>query len=243
MRVLLTGATGLIGPHVLERLVARGDFVRVLTLPDTLEKVQDHDRVEVVVGSLGDRDLLAEAAEGVEVVYHIGALMNSECRDLVRVNLHGTDNLLEASLAREVKRVVFTSSMAVYSPSPLPSMWPIIEDSPLKAHGGDNLRNYGQSKIDGEKLIFRFHRNHKLEYVILRAPAVYGPEAAWVVQLLQQLMSNPWQVLSPGARSYHMQWVHVDDLAEGIVLAGTRLAAANNIFNIAGDEVFTQLDI
>jgi nucleoside-diphosphate-sugar epimerase len=243
MRVLVAGATELVLLHVLKRLVARGDYVRVLAPPEMVETLQDYDCVDIVVGSLTDSTALAEAAEGVDVVYHLGALLSSDLHQLIGVNVHGTESLLQASVTGRVGRFVFISTVAVYSPAPSPSMWPLIEDSPLRAHGENHLRNYGQSKIDGENLVRRFHREHALEYVILRPPAIYGPEAVWFRQLLQRLMRNPRQAFSPGAQAYSMQWVHVEDLAEGIVLAGTRPEAANNVFNVAGDEVFTARDI
>jgi nucleoside-diphosphate-sugar epimerase len=183
---------------------------------------------------------VSEVAEEVEVVYHLGALL-SDPQKLVRVNVEGTENLVKASLAT-VKRFVFTSSMAVYSPAPVPSLWPLIEESPRQAHGGDALRYYGQSKIDGENLIRRAHQESGLEHVIIRAPAVYGPGATWLRGLLQGLMSKPWQASLPGADAYHMQWVHVDDLAEGIVLASL-LSSSKYVFNIAGDELVTPADV
>lgn len=243
MQVLLTGATGLIGPRVLDLLVKRGDSVRVLALPDTVDAVGHRDVVKVFEGSFDDTDTLAKASRGVEVVYHLGArVLGSGHTDLMHVNVQGTENLLNAVKGR-VRRFVFTSSVAVYSPAPFPFMWPIVETSPLKAHGSDELRNYGQSKIDGENMILRTHGEKKLEYVILRPPAVYSSESPWVAQLVQKLLQNPWQAFSRNAQHYRMQWVHVSDLARAIVLAGIRPTAANNVFNVAGDELFTQRDI
>src|SRR5215475_13158281 len=107
MRVLLTGATGLIGPCVLEHLLSRGDDVHVLALPETVLQVPRHDRVRVVAGSLAQNDRLGEATQGVEVVYHLGAMqLGSNPEDLIRVNVQGTGNLLRASVDNFVRRFV-----------------------------------------------------------------------------------------------------------------------------------------
>ena len=240
MDVLLTGATGLVGQHLLRRLLAEGDAVRVLALPDTVDRIPKHDRVELLVGDLSRPRVLAEAVEGMEVVYHLAArVLGAGTRDLISVNVLGMENLL-AACARSVKRFVFISSVAVYAPAPDPDRWPITEDAPLQAHGSEHLQSYGQSKIEGEKKLLRYHHAHKLEYTIVRPPAVYGKEAPWLRQLVRRLQENPWPTLTPAAQAFRMHWVHVRDLAEGIILAGTRSEAANQVFNIAGPEVFTQ---
>src|SRR5919109_1707138 len=100
MRVLLTGATGFVGSHLLRSLLRHGDDVRVLALRETIGQVRYRDCVKLLVGSVEDEDVLAEATEGVEVVYHLGGLIpggNSQAKDFRRVNLVGTQNLLRVS--------------------------------------------------------------------------------------------------------------------------------------------------
>lgn len=105
MRVLLTGATGFIGSHVLDRLVARGDQVRVLALPETVEQVRYCAGVSIVAGSLSDRDLLAGAARETEVVYHLGGLLPGSPPEETRiVNTQGTENLLYGCVRGRVRR-------------------------------------------------------------------------------------------------------------------------------------------
>jgi nucleoside-diphosphate-sugar epimerase len=142
-------------------------------------------------------------------------------------------------VANDVRRFVYTSSVSVYSPAPYPFMWPITEDSPLKAHGSEALKNYGQSKIDAEGLIQRTQREEGLEYVIIRPPTVYGPGAHFVLKMIDQIMSRPFMALNGNGQLGYMQWIHVEDLAEAIILAGTRPKAANEVFNVAGGEIIT----
>jgi nucleoside-diphosphate-sugar epimerase len=244
MQVLLTGATGLIGPYVLERLLEGGDAICVLALPETVEQVPSHDRVRVIAGSLDDREALAEATQGVEIVYHLaGLLPGNEPEDILRVNVQGTENLLQACVSAGVHRFVFISSVAVYSPAPWPFMWPITEHHPLRAHGNDALSRYGRSKVAAEDLILRFHREHGLAYVILRPSVVYGPGQGFVQELVQQILNRPRLALAGAAPLGAMHWIHAGDLAEAIMLAGARPNAANNVLNVAGGEVFTVYDL
>ena len=241
MRILLTDATGLLGPPLLERLLARGDIVRVLILRETPHDLQHRNDVEVIEGSLSDVDVLIKATKNVEVVYHLAQLSPAPERtgvDFVRVNVQGTENLLRAC-GPHIRRFVFRSAVSVYRPAPFPFMWPITENASLGAHGHDPLRYYGQTKIEAENLVRRFHRERGFEYIILRPTVVYGRGSRFVEQLLAEIISRPWLALSRGAEWGVMQWVHVSDMAEAVVLTGTQSEAANQVFNVAGNEAIT----
>ena len=245
VRVLLTGATGFVGSEALGQLLERGDHVRVLALPDTIESLRDRDRVDVVAGSLSDAAALGEATRGVEVVYHLAAIhlsalrASANPRDLRIVNVEGTGQLLRACAANGVRRVVFTSSVAVYNAAPLPFMWPIHETYPLRTTGEDNLRNYALSKIEAEDLIRRAHHEHGVEAVILRSAAVYGPEAPWVDRMLRALAANPASALTRAGQFACNQWIHRRDLARAVVTAGAATGLQYQLCNVAGPELFS----
>jgi UDP-glucose 4-epimerase len=249
VRVLLTGATGFVGSQVLEQLLDRGNEVRVLALPDTVESLPHRDRVEVVSGSLSDFDLLVEATRDAKVVYHLAAIHLSalraiaDPRDLKIVNVEGTDRLLRACARSAVRRVVFTSSVAVYNAAPWPFMWPIHETHPLRTTGDDNLRSYALSKIEAENLIRRAHQEHGIEAIVLRSTAVYGPGAPWVERTVRALAANPWCALTRAGRFACNQWVHRRDLARAVVIGGTATGLRNELCNVAGPELFSSRDM
>jgi nucleoside-diphosphate-sugar epimerase len=238
MDVLVTGATGFVGPHLLQRLLARGDVIRVLALPETVEQVRYRDRVEVVVGDLADEVVLAEAVRGAEVVYHLAERpLGSHEADLRVVNVGGTEKLLRAcGQAGGVRRFVFTSSVMVYRPAPWPHLWPISENWPRQAHGDEAMWSYGQSKIDAEDVVLRAHQGQGFEYVILRPTLAYGPGAPTIEGMLRQVLGRPRLALTGGGALGAMQWVHVVDLADAVALSGSRPRAANEVFNVAGGE-------
>jgi UDP-glucose 4-epimerase len=242
MRVLVTGATGFVGAQVLERLTARGDTVRMLVRPDTLARQSEHkdlrewDNVEMVAGGLADADILAQATQGMEVVYHLAALLprpGVQPRSLIRTNVQGTQNLLEACVTGKVRRIVFTSSAIIYGPARIQ----VTEEDPVKAQGV-----YGQTKIEAENLIRRYHRMYGLEYVILRLAPVYGPGMPYFEWLLKRILSFPRLTLWHGGEQV-IQWVHVRDVADAVIVAGTRPEAVNSTFTIAGNEAVMRPDL
>jgi UDP-N-acetylglucosamine/UDP-N-acetyl-alpha-D-glucosaminouronate 4-epimerase len=249
VRVLLTGATGFVGSQVLEQLLERGDEVRVLALPDTVESLRHRDRVEVIAGNLSDSAALAEATRGAEIVYHLAAIHLSALRaiadpaDLRIVNVEGTGRLLRACANGAVRRVVFTSSVAVYNTAPWRFMWPIRETHPLRTTGEDNLRSYALSKIEAEDVIRRAHQEHGIETIVLRPPAVYGPGAPWLERLLRAIAANPWSALTRAGRFAGNQWIHRRDLGRAIVTGGTAPELRYEICNVAGPEVFSARDL
>jgi len=244
MHVLLTGASGYVGAAILDRLVSSGCAVRVLALPETVERLVHRDRIEVVEGSLADGAILTRAVQGIEVVLHFAAALPSQATsDIIAINVRGTESLLEASVASGVRRFVVASTMAVYDPVLRRSRWPIREDSPLLAPGRRARSHYPQSKIDVENLVRRFHERTGLEYVIIRFPIVYGPGAPLVENYIQMVLSRPSLITSGASLAPGMQWIQARDLAAAADLARTRAEAANEVFNVAGGVLFSMRDM
>lgn len=238
MNVLLTGATGFIGAQVLERLLAGGDVVQVLVQPETLSQPQrvkhlyQRNNVEVITGRLADVQVLAEATQRAEVVYHLAARLpgpDIRPRDLYWTNVQGTENLLRASVKGKVRRFVFASSAVVYNMR----QGQITENTPLQPHGV-----YGQTKMSAEKLVRQYHCRYGLEHVILRLSPVYGPRGQYFEWLLSRILNHPLMFLVHGQRRI-ANWVHRSDAGDAIVLAGLRPEASGNTFNIAGNETIT----
>lgn len=242
--VLLTGASGYVGSVILDRLVRSGASVRVLALPETVPGLVHRDRITLFEGGLADRDLLARATDGVQVVYHFGAaLPSSDTALIIEVNVRGTENLLAAAASSKVSRFVHASSMAVYDPVIRRSRWPITEEFPMQAPGRRARSHYPRSKVEAEGLVKRTHDESGMEYVILRFPIVYGLGAPLVEDYIKTLLGRPRMLATGAAEAPGMQWVHVEDLAEAAVLAGTRAEAANQVFNISGADVFSMRDL
>lgn len=170
MRVLVTGATGRIGRHLVRALAEAGHAVRALVLPRDEAAADLAPDAEVVFGRLEEPASLGPAVDGVDAVFHLaGALTSRGCREeeFVRVNVQGTYHLLKAvrDRGREPAHFVYASSDAVYfeKPDEDARYLPVDEDYPLMSGSV-----YGASKIGAEELCWSFSRGFGVPVTVLR---------------------------------------------------------------------------
>lgn len=242
MKVLLTGATGFIGAQVLEQLTERGDAVRVLVRQETLKRadrvrhLKRREGVEIIAGDLSDKDAVLRATKGVRTIYHLAAMIPKPGvreTEVVNANVGGTESLLRAAVENKVRRFVFASTVSLYGHT----LSPAKEATPLDPKGV-----YGRTKFEAEKLVRSYHNPPSLETVILRFSHVYGPQAPFFEKLMERILQQPLAFLLQGGERA-MQWIHVEDAAEGVVLAGTHRGAGGHEFNIAGDQIVTRREL
>jgi nucleoside-diphosphate-sugar epimerase len=235
MRFLVTGATGFIGSRVVDRLAGTAASVRALVPPAEVARspaaaaLRARAGIEVAVGGLEDSRALLAATAGVDVVHHLAGavpLPGAPVRDVLQINVAGTDNLLRASVQNGVGRVVLASSAIVYGlPSP-----PASEEAPLRPHG-----QYAWSKLAAENVVTAYAARSGIDPVILRPTITYGPGGRFVEQLCEQMLITAPALFPEG--DVLVQWLHVEDLADAIVSAGSLPAAGGNIFNLAGAQM------
>lgn len=243
--VLVTGAAGFIGKRLVDRLLAGGYRVRALALPGTAAELRSNGHVAVVEGALEDPDALARAMGGASIVLHLAARLGGSCSkdELYRTNVDGTYALLQACADQgKVKRFVFASSVAVYQGQYQPDQWPLAESSALRTDGGQDLTDYGMSKIAGENLVRWFAGKGRFQFAILRISFCYGLGHADTEQLVQEAADNPSFGQGPTG-TLPRQYVHVDDVADALARAAFDAAAANEILNVAGADSTSHLDI
>ena len=170
MRVLVTGATGRIGRHLVDALAEAGHAVRALVLPRDEAAADLAPDVEIVFGRLEEPASLGPAVDGMDAVFHLaGALTSRGCREeeFVRVNVQGTFHLLKAvrDQTRKPPHFVYASSDAVYfeRPDEDARYLPVDEDYPLMSGSV-----YGASKIGAEELCWSFSRGSGVPVTVLR---------------------------------------------------------------------------
>ncbi len=152
MKVLVTGAAGFLGGHLVDMLLERGDEVRAMVRPvEDASRLRKLDGIEVVLGDLVDRESLKRAVQGIQRVYNVAAKTGPWGleKDYNAVNVWGIADLITASMDAGVQRIVHTSSITVYGHH-LKGI--ITEDHPF--HAEDNP--YSRTKIAGEKMIADF---------------------------------------------------------------------------------------
>jgi UDP-glucose 4-epimerase len=173
MKILVTGGSGFIGSHIVEHYQNRATEIRVL---DNLRTGYRHNldgfNCVFIEGSVTDRELVKKALEGVDLVFHLAALVSvpesmgkpGECVD---INVHGLLNVLEEASAAGVRKLVFASSAAVYGDNPVVPKVETMLPEPKSP--------YAITKLDGEYYLDMFRREGRLETAALRFFNVFGP--------------------------------------------------------------------
>jgi nucleoside-diphosphate-sugar epimerase len=233
VRVLVTGATGFTGGHLARALAARGDSVSALVRTEgPAASALERAGVALVTGDLRDRDALAAASDGVEVVYHIAAMYRQAGfgDEVYRaVNATAVRDVVEAASRAGVRRVVHCSTVGVHGDVEHP---PANEEAPLKP--GDI---YQVTKLEGERLARDAGARLGIEVTIVRPTGIYGPGDRRLLKLFRGVARRRWITLGDGKIYYHLTFI--DDLVAGLRLCGTHPAAANRTYILAGGEVTT----
>jgi nucleoside-diphosphate-sugar epimerase len=235
MRYLVTGATGLVGGEVVDRLLARGDSVRVLAFePGAAEQLGPRG-VDVRGGNLAGTADLSAVVDGVDAIVHCAGVvqMAAARSDLWAVNVEGTKRLLAAAVGAGSPRFVYLSSVAVYGHARAP----ITEDAAKRPVGA-----YGESKCAAEEALWRCHLEHGLPAVALRPCPIYGARDRKITQALRHV--GRMRVLPlPRSGGRLVDLVHVSDVAEAALAASTAAEATGRAYNITDGERHTYRDI
>lgn len=245
---LVTGGAGFIGSHIAKELVRQGQQVTVLDnlsggKLENLELVKD--RITFIEGDICDFSALLKACIGVDYVLHLAALISvaesmAKPQETAKVNVQGTVNVLEAAKQCGVKRVVFSSSAAVYGTRP---ELPYKEDTPI-----DCQSPYAWSKQVGAELCQLYTKVYGLEAIALRYFNVFGtgqnPNSAYaavIAKFMQLAAENkPLGIDWDGLQS--RDFVSVKDVVQANLLAATK-GVPGEIYNVASGRTYTLLEL
>jgi len=222
---LVTGATGLVGSHLVERLLEHGDRVRALVRPTSETDFLKEREIELFYGDLGDRAGLRRAIEGIEIVYHCAARppLGGTYQEFFRDNVAGTENVLEAALQEGVERFVHVSTVDVYGYDHHDGA---DERTPLRPDG-----LYSRSKIEAERIAMRYYEKYGLPITILRPCLIYGPRDRHLLPTVLRLISQRRVPLIAGGRAL-LDLVYTGDVAEALMLAAAKREAIGQAYNI-----------
>jgi NAD dependent epimerase/dehydratase len=239
--VLVTGAGGFIGGHLVERLVRDGARVRAMCRYNSRNDRGTLDwldaevtaEVEVVLGELRDVESVAAAVEGSEVVLHLGAQIAIPYsyvnpRDFLEVNVLGALNVAQAALRHGVQRVVHTSTSEVYGTA---QTVPITEAHPLEPQSP-----YAASKVAADKLMDSYRRSFDLPVSVLRPFNTYGPRQsarAIVPTIIGQALGG--STLRLGSLHPRRDLTFVEDTATAFTAAATSDAALGRTIHLGTD--------
>jgi nucleoside-diphosphate-sugar epimerase len=232
MTILVTGASGFLGRHLVDRLLLRGYSVRALSrshggLPPHVQHFQ---------GDIKDLTLLEAAMAGVVTVYHAAATVPGSGSDtqMWDTNVIGTRNVAEICLRAGVRRLVLVSSIAVYE-APLPDV--VFESAPV---GGVTM--YGRSKAMAETAATDVCRG-RLELVIARPCQIFGTmDRTGFTKKLLRLLKSPFLPVA-GLRGRSFSLIHVSDVADGLCAAGERKQIDGAIINLASTKKTSLIEL
>src|SRR5215469_11204043 len=237
MKVLITGATGLLGGHLIRELRERGEDIRALVLP-----VENADRllkqgVEVVRGDVTDASTLGPAVKDIELIFHLAGMMGvwRPLADYRLVNVTGSENLYRAAQKAGVRRFVHTSSHTVYG---LGYGVFLTEKDALRPDPDP----YSLTKAEGDRLIRRLMLTSSMQTVILRPGTFFGPGDQLHFGRIAQRMKNGKGVII-GRGDNALPFCYVTDIVQGFLLAAYHEKAPGNVYNITNDRPLTQQDL
>ena len=237
MRVLVLGGNGFIGSHLVDKLLEEGHYVRVF------DRSEEHYRkplssVEYILAEFGNRGLLAESLEGIDIVFHLisSTLPKTSNDDPVfdiQSNVVETLFLLEQCVLIKIKKIIFISSGGcVYG---YPQSLPVKED-----HQTDPICSYGIGKLAIEKYLYLYKKLYNLDYTILRVSNPFGSRqnpfgTQGVISVFLGKVSKNECIQIWGDGRVVRDYLYIDDLVEALIIAVNR-NTTDHIFNIGSGD-------
>lgn len=232
---LITGATGLVGSHVVARLLADGWTVRALVRDASRGGSLSRVGVSLQAGDILDSGRFAAAARGCDVVFHTAAAITPRggWPEFQRVNIEGTKNAVAAA-ARAGARLLHVSTVGVYGPSARYGTPDRPTDESIELEPLPDGAHYARSKREAEEIVLSAHERRELWATAVRPCVVYGRRDRQFVPRIGRLLMRGFAPVIDGGGST-MSIVHATNVADGIVRAATTERAGGRAYNLAND--------
>lgn len=229
MRILITGAGGFIGSHLVDSQLEQGQDVRGVDLHlDLLAHHGSNPHFEALQGDITEKSLLQKLVNGVDVIYHLASAhldVSLSDEDYKRVNVDATLSLLEAARQAGVRRFVHCSSVGVIGDVKNPPA-----DETTDCHPA-NI--YERTKLKGERAALAYSQQTGFPVVVVRPSWVYGPRCPRTMKLMRMISENRFFFFGKGQNFRHP--VYISDTVKGLELAASVDGVNGEIFIIAGN--------
>jgi nucleoside-diphosphate-sugar epimerase/predicted dehydrogenase len=232
--VLVTGASGFIGTHLLTKLLSEKLRVLALVRPNSMNagRLRKFD-VEIVQGDLSDHNALIQATKEIKTIYHVGAAMTGNWEENYQTTIKGTEYLVEAALSQGVERFIHVSTVAVYDLLGLERNASIKEDTPyLKNPRG--IGPYANAKIEAEKIVLEASERKGLPATVLRLGMVIGPSGrVFFPHFGYRYSDKVFFVIGKG--NMILPLTYVENTVDGIYEAALEVKAIGQTYNVVDD--------
>ena len=246
--VLVTGADGFIGSHLVELLVKKSASVRALSYYNSfnnwgwLEDINCKNDVEIISGDIRDYNCCQKITKGIDLVFHLAALIGIPYsyyspKSYVETNVGGTQNLCHATLENCCQKLIHTSTSEVYGTA---VYVPIDEKHPLQAQSP-----YSATKIGADSIAISYFYSFELPVTIVRPFNTYGPRQsarAIIPTIITQILENK-SIVELGDISTNRDFIYVKDTCKGIIKLAENNDAVGEVVNIGTNHEITIKDL
>jgi dihydroflavonol-4-reductase len=234
MNILVTGATGFIGSHLVEALAGAGCKVRALVRRSSDCALLERLNIEIIRGDLTDIPALQNAVENCRHVYHLAAQRKGSSKEqYFATNIQGTANLARAAVAARVERFVYVSSTGVYG---VLKTRAVNENTQLRPN-----TYYRESKVLAEKTVLSSYGNEGLPAVIARVSGVMGPRSASWRGLFTAIATGHFRGIDTGEKYSHI--AYVTDIVNGLRRCAETRGIEGECYLITGKDPIKTKDL
>jgi len=240
-KVLVTGAGGFIGSHLVEQMVLRGASVRAFVRYNSrgdigllkLLSAKILKEVDIVMGDLRDTEAIRQSVKGINTIFHLGSLISIPYsyihpREVIDTNNMGTLNILMAARDNNVVKIIHTSSSEVYG---TPKYVPIDETHPLQGQSP-----YSASKIGADMIAFSFYCSYGLPIAIIRPFNAFGPrqsDRAVIPTIISQALVK--EKICLGSLDTKRDYTYINDTVEGFIKIAESSKSVGEVINIGAN--------
>lgn len=230
-RALVTGATGFLGGHLVDRLLEKKIEVRVLTRKID-KRLTQNPTIDIVYGDVRDINSLRKAIREIDVVYHLAGRVTNrgKWQNFQETTIDATHNLLDLSREARVRRFVYVSSVVVYGFKKINGR-NVIKENYAYASNLGKYYYYQKSKIQADKLVLNYYKKYGFPTTVIRPGIIYGPRG-------KDIFKNKKFVI--GQTKKILPYTYVENVVDAIILAGTKKEAIGQAYNIVDNERLTQ---
>lgn len=242
--VAVTGASGLVGSHIVEHLANQGFHVVAVVrkIPDFLEKFissySGRGSIKVETADVDDPNALKRAFSGAQAVVHAAGSVDpfGSRESIFATNFGGTKNALEAAAAVNVKHFIFISSLSVITGQG--DQYDVDESADLKPCG----ESYADSKIEAEKAVMSYAQTGEMRVTSLRPGFIYGPrERSWMPRLINSIRTGKAMLIDGGTKQTNV--IYVNNLARAVELTLLNERTYSQVYNLTDGQTVSKKEL